>query len=525
MSKNFEFNAPQFVNFSNLDDPEGDSFFGRKFENLHVSEVTSIEPKSEKKTSKLLKSGRKSHHMITRLDVINNRLDSDSPSSEINVTNTKDTNPSASNKKVIHKIPKAVNFNKMKRAASPLASTKKFISLAEQVEHFYDTPDRFRSRPNKKPTSIPKTPKLLAKFRQRKINFPDEKQREEMELEEMKKHQVKAHPLNEKILMGPSLNLKVPIIKKPTTVPQPFSLTEVKKKEHSEETVFQFKAQPLPFSILQGPIGIPPKKITAPTVPTTPQIRVPHRYRVGIKTPVKTPEVDGSNVPRKTVVQPFSFDERMKEMLQKKQNFINKVLEEEKKGFNSFKAHPMPAFKNKCDGKFKTEKCHTTTPQPFHLTQRKFDKGTPDQRPPTTLYKLNILILYFCVRKQKITPFKAKPATVVHQKPFVPKLQKHDMIVTSDFHLSTEKRAVERLKFDEKIKQKEEELNLALKLQKEEEERLEKERALEERKKAEFKAKPMPRYKAFEIYKADPEKLTLPQSPRFVSKTKDLKKD
>ena len=69
-----------------------------------------------------------------------------------------------------------------------------------------------------------------------------------------------------------------------------------------------------------------------------------------------------------------------------------------------------------------------------------------------------------CIPKQKITPFKAKPATVVHQKPFVPKLQKHDMIVTSDFHLSTEKRAVERLKFDEKIKQKEEELNLALKL-------------------------------------------------------------
>ena len=49
----------------------------------------------------------------------------------------------------------------------------------------------------------------------------------------------------------------------------------------------------------------------------------------------------------------------------------------------------MPAFKNKCDGSFKAEKCHTTTPQPFHLTQRKFDKGTPDQRPPTTVRVIN----------------------------------------------------------------------------------------------------------------------------------------
>lgn len=34
---------------------------------------------------------------------------------------------------------------------------------------------------------IPRTPKLTSKFRQRKVNFPNEKEREDMELEEIKK--------------------------------------------------------------------------------------------------------------------------------------------------------------------------------------------------------------------------------------------------------------------------------------------------------------------------------------------------
>lgn len=44
------------------------------------------------------------------------------------------------------------------------------------------------------------------------------------------RHQIKAYPLNEKVLKGPSLNLKNPVFKKATTIPQPFSLTEIKKK-------------------------------------------------------------------------------------------------------------------------------------------------------------------------------------------------------------------------------------------------------------------------------------------------------
>lgn len=39
---------------------------------------------------------------------------------------------------------------KMKRKASPICNSRKFISLAEQIQHFYyDTPDRFKSKPTK----------------------------------------------------------------------------------------------------------------------------------------------------------------------------------------------------------------------------------------------------------------------------------------------------------------------------------------------------------------------------------------
>lgn len=38
----------------------------------------------------------------------------------------------------------------MKRNTSPLSNPRKFISLAEQVEHFYrNTPERFRSKPGR----------------------------------------------------------------------------------------------------------------------------------------------------------------------------------------------------------------------------------------------------------------------------------------------------------------------------------------------------------------------------------------
>lgn len=39
----------------------------------------------------------------------------------------------------------------IKRKGSPLSGSKKFVSLAERIQHFhFDTPDRFRSNPKQR---------------------------------------------------------------------------------------------------------------------------------------------------------------------------------------------------------------------------------------------------------------------------------------------------------------------------------------------------------------------------------------
>lgn len=65
--------------------------------------------------------------------------------------------------------------------------------------------------------------------------------------------------------------------------------------------------------------------------------------------------------------------------------------------------------------------------------------------------------------QSRVSSFKARPATVIHQKPFVPVLPKHETVFPLGFHLKTEERAIQRSKFDEKIKEKEEALATILK--------------------------------------------------------------
>lgn len=53
--------------------------------------------------------------------------------------------------------------------------------------------------------------------------------------------------------------------------------------------------------------------------------------------------------------------------------------------------------------------------------------------------------------------FKARPASVVHKKPFVPKKPDHQLTIC-EFSLSTEKRAKEREEFDKLVKERENEI-------------------------------------------------------------------
>ncbi|KAL1517265.1 hypothetical protein ABEB36_001051 [Hypothenemus hampei] len=186
---------------------------------------------------------------------------------------------------------------------------------------------------------------------------------------------------------------------------------------------------------------------------------------------------------RATVPQPFSFESRDKQIEQKRQNFIKKILDEEKKA-RTFHANPVPtAIKNR-SRKLSSSSCGS-------------NKNLALRQSPTK-------------------EFKARPAVVLHQEPFVPRRAEKPPTEFKEFALNTEKRRDER-KYFEKIKQEKEDLLEILK-KRDEELRLlkEKELAANLRKQAGFKAKPIGKYKPVVIHPS--EKVTIPVSPKINSR-------
>nr|CAD7200798.1 unnamed protein product [Timema douglasi] len=216
-------------------------------------------------------SSRKEHHMLTRLDKENTPLLSlrsrnverslssagkvmKTNSSKKNVTQ-KASQPSCSQPRVTSQLTSFIGSRK--RQHSPhIEQPHKYISLAEAVLNFQRcTPRRFHSRKtshNSKPhkpwvfkSTIPVTPGLTSHLRTRPVHYPTREQEEETAFMEMKKHQVKAYPLNTDIFKQPKLGIRVEA--KQHTIPEPFNLTELKKKVFEQEKKARiFHANPVP---------------------------------------------------------------------------------------------------------------------------------------------------------------------------------------------------------------------------------------------------------------------------------------
>ena len=207
---------------------------------------------------------------------------------------------------------------------------------------------------------------------------------------------------------------------------------------------------------------------------------------------------------KKTTPCPFSFEERNKLLIMKKNNLIKEALEKDKKA-RVFHANPVPAYR------------------PVIIRGRsreniRMEEKTPDKQ-KTNKPKINSL-------KNNTDDQENKKPNVIDN--HLPKPE-FDMITgnlnskmkksTVLTELNTDKRAKERKGFEEKLKRKdmeEEELR-----RKEEQERFAREKAekVQLRKMAEIKARPMPQYKPISIVKSN-KPLTDPQSPAWVRKTK-----
>ncbi|KAL3265959.1 hypothetical protein HHI36_010146 [Cryptolaemus montrouzieri] len=493
-----DLDAPQFSNFNDNDEEAVETFF----EIDHESHF----PKT------LMESRNKYMNRCSSSDHLPNSVDSIRKSFE-----KVGLNGNAKNKFQYGKLTKSSSQSTLKwnsqdnlnRLAAPknlhsstgnLSSTSnQFVSVAEAVKKFQErTPTRFHSRnknqaaafqndfPIKLKSTIPHSPLLLTKKRVKNgISVMSHEEREKAEFEEAQKYKVKAHPFNRKIFQPP---LKaVHVEKKPVTVPEPFKLTKVEHKRTDaspKKEEYHFHARPVPKSVLETP-KLPAKPPVKITIAVTPSVA----RNIPKASPVKKIIEKPCALPLKvTKPEPFSFEKRDMQILQKKEKLIKKVVEEEKKA-REFHARPIPKpIASMIDKqKHKSLSSSATSSGEF----KRSDENIHEEL------------------------FKARPPTVLYQKPFEPKKVDHFLTEIQPFQLHSEMRAKEREYFEMK---KKEQLEKAAELLREEEEeriRREAEEVKKLRKQIDFKANPIRNFK--EIIIKPSNKLTLPISPVFRS--------
>ncbi|XP_025833078.1 targeting protein for Xklp2 homolog isoform X2 [Agrilus planipennis] len=343
----------------------------------------------------------------------------------------------------------------------------RFVSMAEAVQRFQrETPTRYRSKLYSKPHSasitvdhnipkpptVPKSPALYTRNRIRSSTLPSREQRELMEFKEAQKNKIVSHPVNRKILRSPAA--KVPVEIKPSTVPQPFHLTESNKKEPPKTDLeeFKFHANPVPkglFNAIENPVI----KKSSTTQPRTPALLKRYNALMQEKAekekkemgnePFKNMHVEGENkfnvesneecsdknAKKCTEVRPFSFEERDRLIQKKKDEALQKIMEEERK-MREFHAKPVPKFIYEK----KVRMSEALAPKQYLVNAEKSSQKLEQPAPQ----------------------FKARPAKVLQMKPFEPQKPMKHLREIPSFELNTDRRAKERQMFEEKMKYRDE---------------------------------------------------------------------
>ncbi|XP_014246013.1 targeting protein for Xklp2-A-like [Cimex lectularius] len=225
---------------------------------------------------------------------------------------------------------RVVDRETLKRKGSPIKYGGKYQTLAEKVFHFQnDTPPRFKSksiRPSTAPVERTKltltmahSPKLATKLRTRAPPVPSQ----------VENTLVKANPVNKNIFRPPVLNKPPP---RPSTIPVPFKLTEVKPKESNKTLTepFKFKARPTPRQTR----AMNTSTVSSLLTQSDNNEKMDSSIYKGLKT------VTGGL--QSTKIKPFSFDERNKTKQLEKEEKIRKILDEQTK-IPKFTAQPPPS--------------------------------------------------------------------------------------------------------------------------------------------------------------------------------------
>nr|CAD7425045.1 unnamed protein product [Timema monikensis] len=493
-------------------------------------------------------SSGKKHQMLTRLDKENTPLYSlRSRNVERSLSSAgKAMNTNSSKKNVLQKTTQP-SSNQPKRAMK----RRHLISMSRFESHLCELEDAHEPTPHKpwvfKPT-IPVTPGLTSHLRTRPVHYPTREQEEEATFLEMKNHQVKAYPLNTDIFKQPKLGIRVEA--KQHTIPEPFNLTEIKKKEVFKSPQFAFKARPISKGIMENVKGIPEKKPLPATKPVTPKLikrRIPLKVFedsvevIDGKTVMKPQEVFNFGVPqvcnkrstpskRMTEVKPFSFEKRDIELQKKKDEKIKaevalRVSHSFLMSFDRMKPrsgdcavtinflirgnHYLYVQWQQCKVFEQEKKARIFHANPVPQLCQDLTKGLFTDVSNTTNESQD--------ENMKAT-FRARPAKVLNQEPFVPKPADRRPLIPVDLVLNTESRAKVREEFNQYLKERDDHIEQLRAEERARQKEKEKREAEEMKKVAEsFKARPKPKYKLLNV-KASSVSLTKPCSPHFSVK-------
>lgn len=411
-----------------------------------------------------------------------------------------------------------------------------YQTVAEQVRNFSKkTPERFRTRSrDSKPQkawspprcTIPKTPNFTSSQRSRPLNLLSTKEKEEKEIEEIQKYKFKAKEVDKKIFQTRIGIKEVP--KKEATVVVPFDLPGSKvpttKKEIPKEN-YVFHARPLPTGILEGVLGVKPVEAPSLTVPESPAFALKQRTHRFATQQQQTQEPVIRKIKARPYVhygiqfepklehrcitaEPFTFDEKMKENQMKKEQKIQKLIEESKK-VTEFTANPIPDYSNTG---LPPKKMPTTTklaPFKLHIEERVEKRIEEKQQQLEDEMKL----------QQEKMKFKAQPCEVVKKPPFMPQLDHKCTQEREPFELSTEARSAQRTQFEEQKKAREAEL-MSMRLEAERLKQDEEEREIQRlRQEAVHKANPIKHYKPVQMQHGS-QSVTIPVTPKFATKSR-----
>ncbi|XP_018411913.1 PREDICTED: targeting protein for Xklp2 [Nanorana parkeri] len=450
--------------------------------------------------------------------------------------------------KMARTVPKPFNLSKSNKRKHEESTSVDYTSTAEQVLAFQKkTPQRFhlrsRLRENEGPSplkplkarvTIPKTPQLQTKQRHRPTNCKSSAELEAEELDKLQQYKFKAQELNPKVLEGGSLLTKKPPVKEPTKAVG-FNLEIEKriqqreKKDVEDEEIFTFHSRPCPTKMLKDVMGVPEKKQLPVTVPQSPAFALKNRVRMISSEEQKeepVPIIKANPMPffgvpfkPKLVEQkpmeacPFSFSERDRHRMEEKQKKLEELRHADAP---TFKAQPLPDFDQISLPEKKVKE--KTQPEPFNLEI--------DKRGEAKLHVWKHQLKEELKQQKEMSTFKARPNTVTHQEPFVPKKESRLLteslsgsIVQEGFELATERRAKERQEFERRLA----ELETQKSLIEEEERRRQEEEEQEEinrlRHEMVHKAQPVRKFKPVDVKTSDIP-LTVPKTPKFSDRFK-----